>query len=229
MLGTSWESTPNSLARPFQTAWASAVPFTVGAAVPLLAIALTPSGVRVVTAIGITLVALGGLGVVGARLGGAPVGRAALRVVLGGAFCAGHHDGNRSTRGYGYSEGRGVEQTIEAARVVCTSMSNADVTTANDVIRTVLSQTTPRGVCCSFGKGPRQAMAWTCGGDRGSMPELRRPCEPAALNQWPIVQSPGSRLRVCPIVKANAGQLDVVLSPASTPSPRGSGSDHPPR
>ncbi len=77
---------PDSLARPFQAAWASAVSFTVGAAVPLLAIALTPSGVRVVTAIGITLVALGVLGVVGARLGGAPVARAALRVVLGGAF-----------------------------------------------------------------------------------------------------------------------------------------------
>jgi vacuolar iron transporter family protein len=77
---------PDRLARPFQAAWASAVSFIVGAVVPLLAIALAPEGIRVVAAIVITLITLGALGVAGARLGGAPMTRAALRVLLGGAI-----------------------------------------------------------------------------------------------------------------------------------------------
>ncbi len=77
---------PDVLARPFQAAWTSALSFTVGAAVPLLAIALAPANVREVVAIAITLIALAALGVAGARLGGAPAVRAALRVVLGGVF-----------------------------------------------------------------------------------------------------------------------------------------------
>ncbi len=77
---------PDDLSRPFQAAWASAVSFAVGAAVPLIAIAFAPSGARIAVAIAVTLVALAALGVVGARLGGAPTGRAALRVVVGGAF-----------------------------------------------------------------------------------------------------------------------------------------------
>lgn len=76
----------DNLARPFQAAWTSAVSFAIGAALPLVAIAFAPAGVRVVVAIVVTLVALAGLGVVGARLGGAPRGRAAVRVALGGAI-----------------------------------------------------------------------------------------------------------------------------------------------
>jgi VIT1/CCC1 family predicted Fe2+/Mn2+ transporter len=77
---------PDDLSRPFQAAWTSAISFAVGAAVPLVAIAVAPSNARIAAAIGVTLVALTALGVVGARLGGAPSLPAALRVVLGGAF-----------------------------------------------------------------------------------------------------------------------------------------------
>ena len=74
------------LARPFQAAWASAVSFSAGAALPLLAVGLTPAGVRVDAAVAITLVALGSLGGLGARLGGAPRGPATVRVVVWGAI-----------------------------------------------------------------------------------------------------------------------------------------------
>jgi VIT1/CCC1 family predicted Fe2+/Mn2+ transporter len=77
---------PDDLSRPLQAAWTSAISFAVGAAVPLIAIAFAPSGVRIAVAIGVTLTALSALGVAGARLGGAPSLPAALRVVLGGAF-----------------------------------------------------------------------------------------------------------------------------------------------
>ncbi len=76
----------DNLARPFQAAWTSALSFAVGAAIPLLAIALGPATARVAAAAAVTLVALAGLGVTGARLGGAPTMRAAARVVLGGAL-----------------------------------------------------------------------------------------------------------------------------------------------
>ena len=73
------------LARPVQAAWTSALSFSAGAALPLLAVAATPAGARIVVAVGVTLLALGLLGDVGARLGGAPRRRAALRVVAWGA------------------------------------------------------------------------------------------------------------------------------------------------
>jgi VIT1/CCC1 family predicted Fe2+/Mn2+ transporter len=80
---------PDDLARPFQAAWTSAVSFSVGAAVPLIAITLVPAATRIVAAIVVTLAALAALGVIGARLGGAPIGRASLRVVAGGIFAMG--------------------------------------------------------------------------------------------------------------------------------------------
>lgn len=75
---------PDGLANPFQAAWASALSFSVGAVVPLLAIALTPSGWRVPAAIIATVIALFVLGVTGARIGGAPWPRPATRVVVWG-------------------------------------------------------------------------------------------------------------------------------------------------
>jgi VIT1/CCC1 family predicted Fe2+/Mn2+ transporter len=77
---------PEQLSRPLQAAWTSAVSFAIGAAVPLIAIALAAAGARIVVAIAITLIALSGLGFAGARLGGAPTLPAVRRVVLGGAF-----------------------------------------------------------------------------------------------------------------------------------------------
>jgi len=80
---------PGVLARPLQAAVVSAVSFAVGAAPPLGLIVLAPTGARIpVTALA-ALVLLALLGVVGARLGGAPAGRAALRVTIGGGLAMG--------------------------------------------------------------------------------------------------------------------------------------------
>ncbi|WP_371678832.1 VIT family protein [Streptomyces sp. NBC_01276] len=77
---------PDELANPWHAAFASLVAFTVGAVLPLLAIVLPgPSG-RVPVTVTAVLAALTLCGVVSARLGGAPVPRAVLRNVLGGAL-----------------------------------------------------------------------------------------------------------------------------------------------
>lgn len=73
-------------ARPVQAAVTSAGAFTVGAALPLLVAAIFSGSVRL-WMVGISaLVFLAGLGVVGARLGGAPAGKAAIRVTFWGAL-----------------------------------------------------------------------------------------------------------------------------------------------
>jgi vacuolar iron transporter family protein len=74
------------MARPVQAAVVSAFSFAVGAALPLLAVALGPTGIRIAVTMFTALVFLAVLGAVGARLGGAPTGRAALRVTVGGAL-----------------------------------------------------------------------------------------------------------------------------------------------
>ena len=76
----------DKLARPVQAAWASATSFAIGAAVPLVAIALASGSIRIPAAIVVTLIALAVLGVMGAKLGGAPMLRASARVVIGGIF-----------------------------------------------------------------------------------------------------------------------------------------------
>lgn len=70
---------------PLQAAGASALSFAVGAVLPLLAIGVFGSSSRIVACILVTLLALIGLGALGARLGGAPIPRAVLRVVFWGA------------------------------------------------------------------------------------------------------------------------------------------------
>ena len=72
------------LARPLQAAWASALSFAVGASVPLIAVALTPAGVRILVCVAVTLLALALLGDLGARLGGAPPHRATVRALVWG-------------------------------------------------------------------------------------------------------------------------------------------------
>jgi VIT1/CCC1 family predicted Fe2+/Mn2+ transporter len=77
---------PGALARPLQAAVVSALSFAVGAALPLTLIALAPIGVRIpITALA-ALAALALLGTIGARLGGAPAGWAAVRVTIGGGL-----------------------------------------------------------------------------------------------------------------------------------------------
>jgi VIT1/CCC1 family predicted Fe2+/Mn2+ transporter len=72
-------------ARPLQAAWASAVSFSAGAILPLVAIGVSPASVRVVVCVAVTLATLALLGDIGARLGGAPRFRATLRVLVWGA------------------------------------------------------------------------------------------------------------------------------------------------
>jgi VIT1/CCC1 family predicted Fe2+/Mn2+ transporter len=73
-----------SHARPFQAAGASAASFTVGAALPLLAVIVSPASARIALTMTATVVALALTGWAGARLGGAPPARGALRVVIWG-------------------------------------------------------------------------------------------------------------------------------------------------
>jgi vacuolar iron transporter family protein len=72
------------LARPFQAAWTSALSFTAGAALPLVAVAVLPQPLRIGGTVAVTLLALGWLGDLGARLGGAPKRRASIRIVVWG-------------------------------------------------------------------------------------------------------------------------------------------------
>jgi VIT1/CCC1 family predicted Fe2+/Mn2+ transporter len=72
-------------ARPLQAAWASALAFSAGAVLPLVAIGASPPSARAVICVAVTLVALALVGDTGARLGGAPRSRATLRVLTWGA------------------------------------------------------------------------------------------------------------------------------------------------
>ena len=73
------------LARPFQAAWASALSFSTGRRCRCWPSRLTPAAARVGVTVVVTLIALGLLGDLGARLGGAPRRRATVRVVAWGA------------------------------------------------------------------------------------------------------------------------------------------------
>lgn len=72
--------------RPVQAAVASAATFSVGAALPLGAVALVPITQAIGVVSGTSLVALAALGAVSANTGGAPIGKAVARVTLWGAF-----------------------------------------------------------------------------------------------------------------------------------------------
>jgi VIT1/CCC1 family predicted Fe2+/Mn2+ transporter len=76
-------------ARPLQAAGASALSFAVGALLPLLAIGLFGSSARIPACVVVTILALGGLGALGARLGGAPEIPALVRVVFWGVVAMG--------------------------------------------------------------------------------------------------------------------------------------------
>ena len=78
-----------SRARPMQAALASAATFSVGAALPLLIVLLTPGKTLGAIVFVTTLVFLAGLGTLAALTGGAPVMRAAARVTLLGALAMG--------------------------------------------------------------------------------------------------------------------------------------------
>lgn len=77
--------TDETMARPVQAAVSSAISFSLGAAMPLITIVLVPHALRVALTIAVSVVALGGLGYLGATLGGARPLKPVLRVVIGGA------------------------------------------------------------------------------------------------------------------------------------------------
>ena len=75
----------DDLVSPWRAALASAVAFTVGGIIPFLAL-LMPDAVRIPATFVFVLVALAVTGALGARLGGSPMLRPTVRVVIGGAL-----------------------------------------------------------------------------------------------------------------------------------------------
>ena len=75
-----------SSANPWQAAFASAVTFSIAAALPLIAAVFVPGGQVILSVLVAVVIALAILGALGAWAGAAPMGRAIFRVVAGGAF-----------------------------------------------------------------------------------------------------------------------------------------------
>ncbi len=73
-------------ARPIQAALSSAATFTVGAALPLLAVVVAPDNHRIPVIAGLSLICLAVLGGLAARAGGAPMAIGAARVTFWGAL-----------------------------------------------------------------------------------------------------------------------------------------------
>jgi VIT1/CCC1 family predicted Fe2+/Mn2+ transporter len=73
-------------ARPIQAALTSAATFSVGAAMPLLMVLVSPAAMLVPAVSVASLLFLGFLGALGAKAGGANILRATLRVTFWGAF-----------------------------------------------------------------------------------------------------------------------------------------------
>jgi len=73
-------------ARPVQAALASAAAFAVGAGLPVLFVFVASADILTPVVFGSTMVALGGLGMLAAHLGGAPLWRGAARVTFWGAI-----------------------------------------------------------------------------------------------------------------------------------------------
>ena len=78
--------TQDAVVSPLAAAGASALAFVVGAVLPLLAILLPPPGIRVPVTFVVVLLALAATGYLSARIGGSPVLRPMLRIIIGGAI-----------------------------------------------------------------------------------------------------------------------------------------------
>lgn len=79
----------SDLVNPWHAALSSAIAFTLGALLPLLAILLPPPDWRVPVTFVAVLIALALTGSISAYLGGAPKGRAVVRLLIGGALALG--------------------------------------------------------------------------------------------------------------------------------------------
>ena len=73
-------------ANPLQAALASGLTFSVAAAIPVVAALLSPATLVIPVVLFVTVLALAGLGALGAAAGGAPMGPATVRVVLWGVM-----------------------------------------------------------------------------------------------------------------------------------------------
>jgi VIT1/CCC1 family predicted Fe2+/Mn2+ transporter len=73
-------------ARPVQAAFTSAATFSAGAALPLVAAVVAPTGLTVPVVSAASILFLAALGALGARTGGAPVLKAVVRVTFWGAL-----------------------------------------------------------------------------------------------------------------------------------------------
>lgn len=71
---------------PWHAAFASAIAFTVGAVLPMLAIIFPPEGARIPVTFAAVLLALALTGTVSAKIGGSSKRKATLRLVVGGAL-----------------------------------------------------------------------------------------------------------------------------------------------
>jgi VIT1/CCC1 family predicted Fe2+/Mn2+ transporter len=69
-----------------QAAWISAASFASFALVPVAALLAAPAALRIPAIAIVSLASLAMLGAFGGHLGGAPLGRATLRVTLGGGL-----------------------------------------------------------------------------------------------------------------------------------------------
>jgi VIT1/CCC1 family predicted Fe2+/Mn2+ transporter len=77
---------PASLSRPMQAAWISAASFGSFALVPIVGLLLSPAQARIPVIALVSFVSLAALGALGGHLSGAPKGRAAVRVTIGGVL-----------------------------------------------------------------------------------------------------------------------------------------------
>jgi vacuolar iron transporter family protein len=71
---------------PWRAAYASAIAFLIGGLLPILAIIVFPAAMRIPATFAAVLIALAITGAAGGYLGGSPMLRPTLRVVLGGAI-----------------------------------------------------------------------------------------------------------------------------------------------
>lgn len=78
-----------SFANPLQAAFSSAASFVIGAAIPILVILLLPLNTLLIALIISTLIGLGLLGYISAKLGGAPIRPAVMRILIWGVIAMG--------------------------------------------------------------------------------------------------------------------------------------------
>jgi len=77
---------PNNLTSPWHAAFASALSFFVGSLIPLIILLLSPQTLRVPITFIAVIFALAITGITSAKIGGANIPKAVIRVVIGGAL-----------------------------------------------------------------------------------------------------------------------------------------------